>query len=83
MFVDSIWKWNLLNIEKIPLFSPILMNYLIFPQNAYINEEKIKTQEDLNKYMTEEDKFIYAIQEITEEETIYLNNLIMKKLIVL
>lgn len=61
------------------LFSPILLKYLILPKNEYVNFNKMKKQEDIPKYMDEEDRFRYKIQKITDEETIYLNTLTMNE----
>ena len=57
----------------------ILLKYLILPINEYVNFDKMKKQEDIPKYMDEEDKFKYRIQKITDDETIYLNNLTMNE----
>jgi len=61
------------------LFSPILMKYLLFPKNDYVNGTQIKSQEDLEKYMDANDKYAYTIQTITEDDTIYLNTLTMNE----
>lgn len=82
LFVSPIWKAALLEPHIIPemnLFSPILLNYLIFPKNEYVNFNKMKEQEDIPKYMDEDDRFKYKIQKITDEETIYLNTLTMNE----
>ena len=82
LFVSPIWKAALLEphiITEMNLFSPILFNYLILPKNEYVNFNKMKKQEDIPKYMDEEDRFRYKIQKITDEETIYLNTLTMNE----
>lgn len=82
LFVDPIWKMAFLEpqiIAEMNLFSPILLKYLILPINEYVNFDKMKKQEDIPKYMDEEDKFKYRIQKITDDETIYLNNLTMNE----
>ena len=82
LFVSPIWKYVPIEpriIQEMALFSPILMKYLIFPQNDYVNEDQIKSQEDLEKYMDDNDKYTYTIQTITENETIYLNTLTMNE----
>lgn len=82
LFVSPVWKYVPLEprlIRELSLYSPILMKYLIFPKNDYVNGNKIKTQEDLEQYMDENDKYTYSIQTITEEETIYLNTLTMNE----
>lgn len=82
LFVSSIWKDALLEphiITEMNLFSPILLKYLILPKNEYVNFNKMKKQEDISKYMDEEDRFRYKIQKITDEETIYLNTLTMNE----
>lgn len=82
LFVSPVWKAAFLNpkiIKEMSLFSPILLKYLIFPQNKYVNADKIKTQEDIEKYKHENDTFTYKVQGINQEETIYLNNLTMNE----
>lgn len=82
LFVSQIWKQAIFEpqiIHAMDLCSPILFKYLVLPRNAYINANKIQTQEDLVNHMDERDKFIYKVQKITDEETIYLNNLSMNE----
>lgn len=82
LFVSPLWKSIILApeiVQDVPLFSPFLMKYLILPQNRYVNADKIKDPKDLLEHMQANDEFIYKIQEITDEETIYLNNLIMNE----
>lgn len=82
LFVSPIWKAVYLNpeiVKEMFLFSPILFKYLDFPRNDYVNRDKMKVDEDIAKYADENDKYTYAIKQITEEETIYLNNLIMNE----
>lgn len=82
LFVSPIWKCAYFYpqlIQELSLFSPILQKYLIFPQNEYVNGSKIHNDADIPKYMDEQDKFIYTTQSITEDDTIYLNNLIMNE----
>ena len=82
LFVSPIWKYVLFEpsiIKGLSLYSPILLKYLVFPQNDYVNAKQIKTQEDLEKYMDVNDKYTYTIQTITEEETVYLNTLTMNE----
>lgn len=84
LMVSPEWKYvplfpNLL--DELQIFSPILLKYLVFPQNVYVNWDKMKgvEQTDIPKYFTQDDKFIYQIQTIDECETIYLNHLIMNE----
>lgn len=82
LFVSPIWKMAFLEpkiIAEMELFSPILLKYPILPKNEYVNADKMKEQEDVLKFMDEEDKFKYKIQKITDEETIYLNTLTMNE----
>lgn len=82
LFVSHIWKYAVMEptlIKTMNLFSPILLKYLVLPRNEYVNADKIIKQEDIPKYMDEKDKFGYEIQKITDEETIYLNTLIMNE----
>lgn len=82
LFVSPVWKIAFFDenvVGKMSLFSPILMKYLKFPKNEYINEDKIKTQEDFIKYIDDNDRYIYSVQKITEKETIYLNTLLMNE----
>lgn len=82
LFVSPIWKMAFLHPEiviKLSLFSPILQNYLDFPHNEYVKKDKIKKDEDIPKYMDANDKYTYSIKKITEDETIYLNHLIMNE----
>ncbi|MDE6200545.1 MAG: DUF4238 domain-containing protein [Clostridiales bacterium] len=84
IMVSPEWKYvplypNLLN--ELQLFSPILLKYLTFPKNDYVNWDKMKEakQDDIPQYFTQEDKFIYTIQTVNKDETIYLNHLIMNE----
>lgn len=82
LFVSPVWKYVSIEpriIQEMALYSPILMKYLILPKNDYVNGDQIKSQADLEKYMDANDKYTYTIQTITEEETIYLNTLIMNE----
>lgn len=82
LFVSPVWKsvpFEPSIIQKLSLYSPILMKYLIFPKNDYVNGDRIKSQEDLATYMDADDKYTYTIQTITEDETIYLNTLTMNE----
>ena len=82
LFVSPIWKMAFLHpkiVKEMSLFSPILLKYLDFPRNEYVNKEKIKREEDISKYMDANDKYTYNIKKITEDETIYLNHLIMNE----
>lgn len=82
LFVSPVWKYVFLEpriIQDMSLYSPILMKYLTLPKNDYVNGDQIKSQEDLEKYMNENDKYTYTIQTVTDEETIYLNTLTMNE----
>ena len=74
--VDPIWKYSeMLKENGIPLFSPFLEKYLSLPKTDYVNKDKIKVEEDIPNYKTNEDKYTYIIHSITNDMTIYLNML--------
>ncbi len=82
LLVSEIWKHIYFHPEVLshfPVFSPILLEYLSFPQHEYINKDKIHTDADLAKYKDEKDKFIYTIQNIKYEDEIHLNLLMLNE----
>lgn len=82
LFVSPVWKAALMNpylIKELNLSSQILMKHLTLPKNYYVNADKIQVEEDIPKYMDENDSYTYTIQKITGAETIYLNTLIMNE----
>lgn len=62
-------------VEGLPLTSPILEKYRSSPRARYVNERRIKTEEDVSKYKNPMDKFTYTIHDIAEADLRYLNAL--------
>jgi len=84
LVVSPIWKYyyteeKIRNDLKNTLRSVILCTHFSLPTNKYVNGDKIKTQEDLIKYKNKKDLYKYSVQEISKNETIYLNILIMNE----
>jgi len=55
------------------------MKYGCLPSNDYVNIDKINNDANIIKYKTPDDKFNYKINTISDDETIYLNHLIMNE----
>lgn len=62
-------------VEGLPLTSPILEKYRSSPRARYVNERRIRTEEDVSKHKHPMDKFTYAIHDIDEGDLRYLNSL--------
>lgn len=55
------------------------MKYISLPINTYINADKIKTDIDVEKNMSQDDTYTFTIHTINEQETIYLNHLLINE----
>ena len=82
--VSPVWKYyyvdkRIRDYYRNTLFSPLLMKHFSLPKNTYVNKDKIKTDTDIPLYKDENDLFEYEIQQISSEETIYLNHLLMNE----
>ena len=82
--VSPMWKYYYLD-ERIKdyyqntLFSPFLQKHFSLPKNTYVNADRIKTETDIPKYKDGNDLFEYIVHQVSEEETIYLNHLLMNE----
>ena len=83
LLVSPIWKQYIFDpkyfINNIRLSSPIVMKYGSPAINYYVNADKIKKKEDIDKFMDPNDRYTFIIPTINEEETIYLNHLVMNE----
>lgn len=82
--VSPVWKYYYID-ERVrayyrnTLFSPFLSKHFSLPKNTYVNADRIKTESDIPKNKDDNDLFEYNVQQISEEETIYLNHLLMNE----
>ena len=83
LLVSPLWKLYFLKpetfIKTTQLYSPILMKYISLPINTYKNADKIKTDIDVEKNMSQDDTYTFTIHTINEQETIYLNHLLINE----
>ena len=82
--VSPMWKYYYFD-ERIKdyyqntLFSPFLQKHFSLPKNTYVNADRIKNDDDIPKYKDDNDLFEYKVHQLSEEETIYLNHLLMNE----
>ena len=83
LLVSPLWKVYFFDPENFlkntGLFSPIIMKYISLPLNTYINADKINDPQDIENNLDPNDTFTYIIHSIDEEETIFLNHLLMNE----
>lgn len=82
--VSLMWKYIFTNKTvregyKNTIYSPFLTKHFSLPKNTYVNMDKIKTDADIPLYKDKDDLFEYEVQQISAEETIYLNHLLMNE----
>ena len=77
--VNTLWKFWYLNCLPPQLPSYILLNHMSFPTHDYVNKANIRTDEDIVKYKTLDDKFTYTIHTLSEMETEEVNHLMMNE----
>ena len=83
LLVAPFWKVYYVDPESFVIstgiFSPIIMKYISLPTNKYVNADKIKSQEDFEDNMDPNDTYTYIIHTINEDESIFLNHLMMNE----
>lgn len=84
LLVSSIWKSAFIdqNIRmrfQNKLYSPILSKHFSLPITSFVNRDKIKTQADILRYKDSNDTYEYTVHELSENETIHLNHLLMNE----
>ncbi len=84
MSVDKFWKLlsfvKKADITKLEIPNTVLLSkHFSLPKNKYVNQKLMKKPKDFQKYQSQNDKFIYQIHELDEDDTIYINNLLINE----
>ena len=62
-------------VQGLPLTSPILEKYRSVPKMKYVNERRIRSEEDVSKFKHPQDRFTYMIHNVSKDDLHYLNTL--------
>ena len=62
-------------VQGLPLQSPILEKYRSSPKMKYVNERRIRSEEDVSKFKHPQDRFTYMIHNVAKDDLHYLNTL--------
>ena len=78
LLISLPWKMRFSSPEAVrglPLTSPILEKYRSTPNMKYINERRIRSEEDVAKFKHPMDRFTYMIHDVAVDDLHYLNTL--------
>lgn len=78
LLISLPWKMRFSAPEAVaglPLTSPILEKYRSVPKMKYVNERRIRCEEDVSKYKHPQDRFTYMIHNVSPDDLHYLNAL--------
>ena len=78
LLISLPWKMRFSSPESVrglPLTSPILEKYRSTPNTKYINERRIRSEEDVSKFKHPMDRFTYMIHDVSADDLHYLNTL--------
>ncbi len=78
LLISLPWKMRFSSpgaVQGLPLTSPILEKYRSVPKMKYVNERRIRSEEDVSKYKHPQDRFTYMIHNVSKDDLHYLNTL--------
>lgn len=78
LLISLPWKMRFSSptaVQGLPLKSPILEKYRSVPKMKYINERRIRSEEDVSKFKHPQDRFTYMIHNVAKDDLHYLNTL--------
>ncbi len=78
LLISLPWKMRFSSpdaVKGLPLTSPILEKYRSVPKMKYINERRIRSEEDVSKFKHPMDRFTYMIHDVAKDDLHYLNTL--------
>ena len=78
LLISLPWKMRFSSpdaVKGLPLSSPILEKYRSVPKMKYINERRIRSEEDVSKFKHPMDRFTYMIHDVASDDLHYLNTL--------
>ena len=78
LLISLPWKMRFSSssaVQGLPLTSPILEKYKSVPKMKYVNERRIKSEEDVSKFKHPMDRFTYMIHTVSDDDLHYLNAL--------
>lgn len=78
LLISLPWKMRFSSpdsVRGLPLTSPILEKYRSVPKMKYINERRIRSEEDVSKFKHPMDRFTYMIHDVAADDLHYLNTL--------
>ena len=78
LLISLPWKMRFSSpsaVQGLPLKSPILEKYRSVPKMKYINERRIRSEEDVSKFKHPQDRFTYMIHNVSKDDLHYLNTL--------
>ncbi|MBQ3736135.1 MAG: DUF4238 domain-containing protein [Candidatus Methanomethylophilaceae archaeon] len=78
LLISLPWKMRFSSpgaVQGLPLTSPILEKYRSVPKMKYVNERRIRSEEDVSKFKHPQDRFTYMIHNVSKDDLHYLNTL--------
>ena len=78
LLISLPWKMRFSSpgaVQGLPLTSPILEKYRSVPKMKYVNERRIRSEEDVSKFKHPQDRFTYMIHNVSRDDLHYLNTL--------
>ncbi len=78
LLISLPWKMRFSSpsaVQGLPLKSPILEKYRSVPKMKYVNERRIRSEEDVSKFKHPQDRFTYMIHNVAKDDLHYLNTL--------